>query len=255
MNQLVKIGNQEITVKEYKGQRVITFKDIDLCHERPEGTAGRNFRENKKFFIDGEDYFYLEGDELKAYKQATNFVGSNARELILVTQQGYTMLTKSLTDDLAWAVQRELVNNYFSKPQGKPAASDIDLFELSLNAIKENQSRIESVNADLQEFKQEMPILGVEESRITYVVRKRGVECLGGKQSAAYQDKSIRSKIYADIYKQLKREFGVTSYKAIRRNQCNHAVKIIESYQPPYVLAEKVESINCQAEMGGAADD
>lgn len=253
MNQLMKIGNQEITVKEYKGQRVVTFKDIDLCHERPEGTARKRFNDNRKHFIEGEDFFKITPSE---FRTAIGEMDSRQQnDITLITEQGYLMVTKSLKDDLAWAVHRELVNNYFSKPQGKPDMSDIDLFELSLNAIKENQSRIESVNADLQEFKQEMPILGVEESRITCAARKRGVECLGGKQSAAYQDKSIRSKIYADIYKQLKREFGVTSYKAIRRNQCDHAVKIIESYQPPYVLAEKVERINYQVEMGGAADD
>ncbi|HNQ43870.1 MAG TPA: hypothetical protein PKI59_05545 [Candidatus Cloacimonadota bacterium] len=29
------------------------------------------------------------------------------------TESGYLMLVKSLTDDLSWAVQRELVNSYF----------------------------------------------------------------------------------------------------------------------------------------------
>lgn len=244
MNKMMKIGNQEITVKEYKGQRVITFKDIDLCHERPEGTARRNFNENKKYFIEGEDYF------VRNTYEALNEYGIVAPNgLKLITQQGYSMLTKPMNDDLAWAVQRELVNNYFNKPQGKPDMSDIDLFELSLNAIKENQSRIEAVNEDLQEFKQDMPILGVEESRITGAVKKKGVECLGGKDAAAYQDKSVRSKVYADIYRQLKREFGVDSYKAIKRNQCDHAVGVIEGYAMPYVLTEKIESINQQVAM------
>lgn len=156
------------------------------------------------------------------------------------------------------------VRRYFIEIEKKYQRQAFDTSELSpqTQAIinlelqqKQIATKVEKVDAELQAFKKEMPILGVEESRITCAARKRGVECLGGKQSAAYQDKSIRSKIYADIYKQLKREFGVTSYKAIRRSQCDHAVKIIESYQPPYVLAEKVERINCQVEMEGAADD
>ena len=32
---------------------------------------------------------------------------------VLITEQGYLMLVKSFTDDLAWKVQRELVNGYF----------------------------------------------------------------------------------------------------------------------------------------------
>ena len=114
-NKLVHIGNANISVKEYKGQRVVTFKDIDIVHERMKGTAGRNYRDNKKHFIEGEDYFHLTGADLKSLKQTTNFVGSNARELVLLTEQGYLMLVKSFTDDLAWDVQRQLVNNYFTQ--------------------------------------------------------------------------------------------------------------------------------------------
>lgn len=244
MNEIMKIGNQEITVKEYKGQRVVTFKDIDLCHERPEGTAGRNFRENKKFFLDGQDYFYLTGEELKAYKQATNFVGSNARELVLITQQGYTMLTKSLTDDLAWAVQRELVNNYFN-PQRKPS-SPMEILKLEFEALKEIDGKVDKVNADLQDFKQDLPLLGIEEVKITNAAKRKGVACLGGKKSAAYNDNSIRSKVYADIYRQLKREFGVTAYKEIKRRQCNHALEIIAAYEPPFILQEQIDALNQQ---------
>lgn len=112
-NQIVKINNADLLVKEFNGQRVVTFKDIDMLHERVEGTAGRNFRENKSHLIEGEDYFSIKGNELKSFKQATNFVGSNAKEIILITESGYLMLVKSLQDDLAWKVQRELVNNYF----------------------------------------------------------------------------------------------------------------------------------------------
>lgn len=46
MNNLIHIGNVDISIKEYKGQRVVTFKDIDMVHERPEGTARRNFNTN-----------------------------------------------------------------------------------------------------------------------------------------------------------------------------------------------------------------
>ena len=35
------------------------------------------------------------------------------RGTALITEQGYLMLVKSFTDDLAWTVQRQLVNGYF----------------------------------------------------------------------------------------------------------------------------------------------
>ena len=110
----------------------------------------------------------------------------------------------------------------------------------------ELEEKVDTVNEDLQNFKQDMPILGIEESRITSAVKKKGVHCLGGKESEAYQDKSLRGKVYADIYGQLKRQFGVATYKAIKRNQCDSAVDVVESYKLPLVLSEQIEDCNAQ---------
>lgn len=104
----VTIANANVSVKEYKGQRVITFKDIDTVHQRPSGTARRNFNTNKKHFIEGEDYFVRNSYEAK---NEFNLVAPNG--IVLITESGYLMLVKSFTDDLSWDVQRELVKCYF----------------------------------------------------------------------------------------------------------------------------------------------
>jgi hypothetical protein len=106
--QTISINNHGIGVKEYNGKRVVTFKDVDECHERPDGTAGRNFRVNKKRFIEGVDYFQRNSSEAKS---EFGVIAPNG--LTLITESGYLMLVKSFTDDLAWSVQRQLVNSYF----------------------------------------------------------------------------------------------------------------------------------------------
>lgn len=62
------IANSTISIKEYQGQRVVTFKDIDTVHNRPDGTARRNFNTNKKHFIEGEDYFKVCANEIRTHK-------------------------------------------------------------------------------------------------------------------------------------------------------------------------------------------
>lgn len=108
----ITVGNHTLPIKEYNNVRVVTFKDIDMVHERPDGTASRNFRKNRGYFIEGEDYFRLCVDEIRRHKIMK--VSTKAREdIIFITESGYLMLVKSFTDDLAWKVQRELVNTYF----------------------------------------------------------------------------------------------------------------------------------------------
>lgn len=115
--------------------------------------------------------------------------------------------------------------------------------------IQQVETRVESVNQDLQDFKMDMPILGIEIDKITAAVKKKGVQCLEGKESNAYKDKSLRGKVYHDIYRELKRQFGVSTYKAIKRNQCDMAVEVIGRYELPYILAEQIRDCNAQISM------
>lgn len=103
----------ELTIKEYKNQRVITFKDMDEVHGRVEGTAKRNYMQNKKHLIKDVDYFFITTAEKNEFRT----LEIPNRGLILLTESGYLMLVKSFTDDLAWNVQRSLINSYFRAKQ------------------------------------------------------------------------------------------------------------------------------------------
>lgn len=111
MQELTTINNTEILVKEFSGQRVVTFKEIDAVHGRPDGTASRNFRSNRDHFIEGEDYFKITPDEFR--RAFGEMDARQQNDVTLITESGYLMLVKSFTDDLAWKVQRELVKGYF----------------------------------------------------------------------------------------------------------------------------------------------
>ena len=51
--QNISILDEEVTIVEYKDQRVLTFSMIDKMHQRPAGTAKRNLNANKKHFTEG----------------------------------------------------------------------------------------------------------------------------------------------------------------------------------------------------------
>lgn len=106
MNEII-IGNVNVAIKEYQDQRVVTLKDIDTVHQRPDGTARRNFNTNKQHFIEGVDYFKIQPNEIRTVGITSPNGGT------VVTESGYLMLVKSFTDDLSWDIQRQLVNTYF----------------------------------------------------------------------------------------------------------------------------------------------
>jgi len=133
----VTINNQEVTPLEYKGQRVVTFAMIDQLHQRPEGTAKRNFGENRHRFLEGRDYFALATqDEFRTESLATAFPPRTPSGTLL-TEYGYLKLVKSFTDDLAWEIQDMLVDRYF-RPALPAPASEPGVYKVLLGSTDED---------------------------------------------------------------------------------------------------------------------
>ncbi len=129
MNDVMNICGTDVVIKEWHGKRVITFKDIDTVHQRPEGTARKRFNDNRKHFVSGVDFFKVKCSEVRPFFGQTLPNGFNPNgDVTLITESGYLMLVKSFTDDLAWKVQRELVDSYFRvKEQIEPVKQDIQV--------------------------------------------------------------------------------------------------------------------------------
>lgn len=127
----------------------------------------------------------------------------------------------------------------------KPMTTDQKIQLLAQGNV-ELTEKIDKVDKDLQEFKADMPLLALECQRITRVKNQKVVPLMGGKNAPAYKNKSLMHKVYSDVDAQLRREFGVNTYKAIKRNQCDLAVKIIEDYVLPMYLKEEIDAENAQ---------
>ncbi|MCM1009199.1 MAG: phage antirepressor KilAC domain-containing protein, partial [Ruminococcus flavefaciens] len=153
----IKINNTSLKIKEYNGQRVVTFKDVDTVHNRPEGTASRNFRTNKAHFIEGEDFFKICADEIRRTK-IFDISPKAQSDIILLTESGYLMLVKSFTDELAWNVQRQLVKSYF-KVQRIQKITDSYMIENPAERARRWAEEYEEKLALEQKIEQDKPLV------------------------------------------------------------------------------------------------
>lgn len=128
MENSIRINSNKLPIRDYNGQRVVTFKDIDMVHQRKDGTAKRNFYTNKERFIEGVDYFRVCEYEIRTSK-LVDISPKTHSDTLFLTESGYLMLAKSFTDDLAWKVQRELVNNYFRGKAPEPEQPALEISE------------------------------------------------------------------------------------------------------------------------------
>lgn len=124
--------------------------------------------------------------------------------------------------------------------------SPLEQLQLQAQAILQVNEKVDALDEKLERFKLDLPILPIEADRITESVRKRAVDILGDKGSNAYKDKSIRARVFCNIYADLKYNFRVRSYKSIKRNQCEAALNIIARYEAPLFLVDEINMCNMQ---------
>ena len=235
-----------LVITEYKNIRVLTTQQIAEAYETDTRIISNNFNRNKERYVEGKHFVCLDGEELKEFKTNHHFdESSRINKLYLWTEKGAFLHAKSLNTDKAWEVYDRLVDEYFEKPK-LPSWTMDDKIQILAQGNIELKEKIEAVNDDLQEFKRDMPLLALECQKITKAKNQKVVPMLGGKDAPAYKDNSLRQLVYSDIDAQLRREFGVNTYKAIKRNQCDVAIKIINEYELPMYLKDRIDNENAQ---------
>lgn len=236
----------DLKITEYKNIRVLTTQQIAEAYETDSKVISNNFNRNRERYVEGKHFICLEGDELKVFKTNHHFdESSKINKLYLWTQKGAFLHAKSLNTDKAWEVYDHLVDSYFEKKQPLKLSTEEKIQILAQGNV-ELQEKVEAIDKDLQEFKRDLPLLGVECQKITYAKNQKVVPLLGGKDAPAYKNRSIRQKVYTDIDNQLRREFGVNTYKAIKRSQTDLAISIIKEYDLPMVLKNEIDAENAQ---------
>lgn len=110
MSEMVNIVGVSMSVIEYHGQRVVTFAMIDAVHQRPKGTAKRNFSTNRKHFIEDSDYFELTRNEIRA-EPLNNVFPPRTPKGMLFTQTGYLIVAKSFRT--SQEITKQVCHSYF----------------------------------------------------------------------------------------------------------------------------------------------
>ena len=236
------INNMPVQVKEYGGQRVVTLKDIDMVHGRPEGTAKRNFKDNRKRFVEGEDFFKVCADEIRTSKICE--ISSKAHsDVILITESGYLMLVKSFHDDLAWSVQRQLVNSYF---RCKAQTTEPDFSGLSpqlqfMIQMEKRQNQLEARQDSLEErfengerkayqngFQKARTLTSLEQNYFKRLVRVKA-DILYREQSGIIVNS--KRQVQSELYHALYETFGVKAVAEIKHSDLDEAVELIKTYE------------------------
>jgi len=184
-----------------------------------------------------------------SYKAGT---GKNYKEYLL-TRDGFSLLVMGFTGPKAlnWKLKYIEAFNKMEehiKGQAKPLTTE-EMLELQFKYAKEVKEEVRELKDDFNSFKDNAPLFNVECDDLMERVRSIATKILGGYGSPAYKNRSLSSRVYSDIQYQIRREFQVRKYKAIKRKDLEKALEILSNYKAPLVLADEIRQINNQIDF------
>jgi len=243
-----------LKVIEYRNIRVLTTQQIAEAYKADAKVVSNNFNRNRDRYEEGKHFICLEGEELRLFKTNHQFdESSKVNKLYLWTEKGAFLHAKSLNTDKAWEAYSNLIDSYYKQQDALAGLSQ----EMKAIVMIDRKQVLMENRMDKLEF--DIPLYGAEADELSNHVKRKGVKVLDGKQSEAYKDAEIRSKVYRDIYDQIKREFGIyddsgkpKSYKALKRKYIADAHELIDCYEVPTYLEELIEIANAQMNLGVA---
>ncbi|WP_144509002.1 ORF6C domain-containing protein [Bacillus mycoides] len=262
VNELHILGIQNIAGYQFtgieggfgEGKKAMLDKEIADIHSKGWHHVNELINRNIKRFKDNVDIVDLKSNRSERLQLSelgfTNMQIAKAKNIYLLSERGYVKLLKILEDDTAWELYDQFVDGYFNMREQKQLPNDpMSILKLTFEAMEGQKQEIQHIKTDVKDLRENAPLFAIECDEISNAVKRCGVTLLGGKNSNAYRERSVRDKVYKDIYRQLRRHFDVKSYKAINRRHLGVAKNIVAEYELPMVLSEEITFANSQINM------
>nr|WP_243277876.1 ORF6C domain-containing protein [Clostridium yunnanense] len=157
------------------------------------------------------------------------------------------MLVKSLTDNLAWKVQKEFVSNYFRLKE-IVRADGIKVISLLHAEVGELIAATSQIENRVENLENTMTIDYSQQLILQELARSTAIEAMRGKENKAYKDSSLRSKVFSQVWKDYKEYFNVNSYRNTSRVEFMKAKEYLRNWKPQGKLLRSIEDLNNDVE-------
>lgn len=118
---IIPVLGRNVLKVEYRGERVVTLKQIDELHEKAEGQARKQFNAHRQRFEKDRDFIEINASEFRT--SFPELIGSRGGgSMLLLTERGYGKIVKGWNDDLAWSLHDAMQEAYFTVKEARRRA-------------------------------------------------------------------------------------------------------------------------------------
>lgn len=245
-NELIKITQDE------NGNSVVSGRDLhDFLEVQTKYLDWFN-RMIEYGFTENVDFSTI--NELSQKKEGSRFVKRNIvnHALTLDMAKEISMIQRTEKGKQARQYFIEVEKEYKKQINESQFRLPTNLTEMTLmfnNVMQGQDKKIEEQGKKVDFL---MNLSGLTSSRnkeLTKARNKKVIQVCGGAESNSYKDKSLRSKIYKELFKSFRNHFDVSQYVDTPMRCFDKAKDFISNWYPPFELKEEIELRNAQENL------
>ena len=175
--------------------------------------------------------FYMNRDGFTLL--AMGFTGSKAMEFKLKYIDAFNKMEKQIKEETKFRLPTNLN----------------EMSTMFYSVMKDQDKKIEEQSEKVNFL---MNLSGLTSSRnkeLTKARNKKVIQVCGGSESNSYQDKSLRSKLYNELFKSYRHRFDVNQYVDTPMKRFDEAKDYINNWYPPFELKDEIEKANAQGNL------
>lgn len=224
---------QDVEQIKFNGELILTTEQLAEFYGATNTAIKQNFANNKTKFIEGIHYYLLKANSLKQFKsQVENFdlpINKFSSHLYLWTKRGASRHSKMLGTDRAWDMFDELEENYFNPSHPALPTSPRELAKLALDANEETNQRLDDVEDDLKDLKENQVIPQPDYNILARRINQRVSEVSNRYGSITQKQ---RGELFKDINGGVKKIAGVSARSMLRKKDYRMVMDFVNDWEP-----------------------
>lgn len=238
MDELVIMHDEKVVTTSLKVAEIFEKEHRDVMKSIRNLTA-QNFAVKKMFVEESylnsrnqqQPMFYMNRDGFTLL--AMGFTGSKAMEFKLKYIDAFNKMEKQIKEETQFRLPTNLN----------------EMSTMFYSVMKDQDKKIEEQSEKVNFLMNLSGLTSPRNKELTKARNKKIIQVCGGSESNSYQDKSLRSKLYNELFKSYRHRFDVNQYVDTPMKRFDEAKEYINNWYPPFELKDEIEKTNAQGNL------
>ena len=238
MDELVIMHDKQVVTTSLKVAEIFE-KEHRVVMKSIRNLTAQNYAVKKMFVEDSylnsrnqqQPMYYMNRDGFTLL--AMGFTGSKAMEFKLKYIDAFNKMEKQIKEETKFRLPTNLN----------------EMSTMFYSVMKDQDKKIEEQGEKVNFLMNLSGLTSPRNKELTKARNKKIIQVCGGSESNSYQDKSLRSKLYNELFKSYRHRFDVNQYVDTPMKKFDEAKDYINNWYPPFELKDEIEKANAQENL------